>query len=457
MAGVSPAASTTSPRALRIAIVGGGVAGLGCAYFLRGAGRTLEVFERAPVMGGLAGSFDFDGLEVEKYYHFICRDDGDLIGILDELGIGGELEWRTGRMKFFYRGKLYPFGTPLDLLRFTPLSLAARLRFGLNVARSRSARSWQRYENVTARDWLVARIGREAYEIVWEPLLKIKFGRYSDDVSASWAWHRIHRVARSRAHVLAHEKLGFLRRGTSVLVNVLLDRLRGAGVGLHVSASVDSIDVENGAVTGITANGRFLPFDVVISTAPLPILARLLPPAEAARIPELSGIEYLGVVCLILKLKRPITDGFWINVNDPRAAFPGFIEYTNLNARLDAGAPHILYVPFYLPPGHPRLTQSDADLCAECLASLKIVRPDLEDDWVLGYRVMRDHYAQAICTTNFAQRIPPVRSPVRGLLMTDSTQLYPSDRTISGMIGQARRVAEIVEDVEPMLGKATQP
>jgi protoporphyrinogen oxidase len=403
-------------------------------------------------LGGLAGSFDFDGVEVEKYYHFVCRDDTDLIGILDELGIRDELEWRTGRMKFFYRGKLYPFGTPLDLLRFTPLSLAGRVRFGLNVARSRSARSWQQYESVTARDWLVARVGLEAYEVVWEPLLKIKFGQYCDDISASWAWHRIHRVARSRAHVLARERLGFLKRGTSILVNALLTKLRHSGVGLHVSASVDSIAVDKNAVTGITAGGRFLPFDVVISTAPLPILARLLPSTVVDRTSELFNIEYLAVVCLVLKLRRPITDAFWINVNDPRVPFNGFIEYTNLNARPDAGAPHVLYVPFYLPPGHPRFTQPDAGLYQECLAGLKIMRPDLEDDWVLGHRVFRDRYAQAICTTNFAQRIPPVRSAVAGLLMTDSTQLYPSDRTISGMIGQARRVAEIVQETEWGLG-----
>jgi protoporphyrinogen oxidase len=292
----------------------------------------------------------------------------------------------------------------------------------------------------------VARIGREVYEVVWEPLLKIKFGRHSDDISASWAWHRIHRVARSRAHVLARERLGFLKRGTSVLVNSLLERLRRSGVGLHMSASVTSIAVDENAVTGITAGGRFLPFDVVISTAPLPILARLLPTTVAERIPELSTIEYLAVVCLILKVRHPVTDAFWINVNDPRIPFNGFIEYTNLNTRTDAGEPHIVYVPFYLPPGDPRFTQPDADLCRECVAGLKLVRPDLDDDWVLGYRVFRDRYAQAICTTNFAQRVPPIRSAVRGLLMTDSTQLYPSDRTISGMIGQAHRVAEIVRE-----------
>ena len=83
---------------LRIAIVGGGIAGLGSAYFLSAQGHAIEIFERAPFLGGLAGSFDFDGVEVEKYHHFVCRGDTDLVEVLDELGIGNELEWRRGRM-----------------------------------------------------------------------------------------------------------------------------------------------------------------------------------------------------------------------------------------------------------------------------------------------------------------------------------------------------------------------
>ena len=88
----------------------------------------------------------------------------------------------------------------------------------------------------------------------------------------------------------------------------------------------------------------------------------------------------------------------------------------------------------------------EAELFRECLAGLQVVRPDLTEDWVLGYRVFRDRFAQAICTTNFASRVPPVRSRIPGLLLTDSTQLYPSDRTISGMFGQAKKVAELIGD-----------
>ncbi|MBI3781967.1 MAG: FAD-dependent oxidoreductase, partial [Deltaproteobacteria bacterium] len=142
--------------------------------------------------------------------------------------------------------------------------------------------------------------------------------------------------------------------------------------------------------------------------------------------------------------RQPVTDGFWVNVHDRRIPFNGFIEYTNLNPRTDAAQPHLLYVPFYLPPGDPRFAQPDAELFADCFAGLQVVQPGMLADNVIGYRVFRDRYAQAICTTNFAQRIPPIRSPITGLFVTDSTQLYPSDRTISGMFGQAKKVAGMI-------------
>ena len=403
------------------------------------------IAEQAPVLGGLAGSFDFDGLQVEKYYHFICRDDDDLIDMIDRLGLSQELEWRSGRMRFFYDGKLYPFGTPWDLLRFRPLRFRDRLRFGINVALSRSVKSWQPYESMTAHDWLVRQIGEDVYRVIWEPLLRIKFGPYYDRVSASWIWHRIHRVARSRRHLLAREELGFLKSGTDALLGALIVELRRRKVGLRPSVIVDAITVRDGAVTGLTVNGQHQPYDAILSTAPLPILLRLLGPA-AAVLASVADIEYITVVCLILKLRKPVTDGFWINVHDHRIPFNGFIEYTNLNPRTDAAQPHLLYVPFYLPPGDARFAQPDHELFADCLAGLQVVQPSLQADDVIGYRVFRDRYAQAICTTNFAQRIPPVRSPIKGLFLTDSTQLYPSDRTISGMFGQAKKVAGMISE-----------
>lgn len=265
---------------MRIGVIGGGVAGLGSAYHLAHEGHEVEVFEESPCLGGLAGCIDFDGFRVEKYYHFVCRGDDDLEDLLGRLGIADELDWRPARMEFFCGGKRYPFGTPWDLLRFRPISLAARIRFGVNVAVSRSAGSWEAYEDITARDWLISQIGQQAYDVIWEPLLRVKFGPYHDQISASWIWHRIHRVARSRRNILARERLGFLKRGTDVLLSALVDALEQRNVRLHTSARVETINLGPDGVTGLTVTRQLVPFDAIVSTVPLPVLIGLLPPGR---------------------------------------------------------------------------------------------------------------------------------------------------------------------------------
>ena len=85
------------------------------------AGAAVTLLESAPVLGGLASSFDVQGMRIERYYHFICKGDDDLQDTLAELGLGRKLRWRDSRMAYFVDGALYPFLTPLELLRFAPL------------------------------------------------------------------------------------------------------------------------------------------------------------------------------------------------------------------------------------------------------------------------------------------------------------------------------------------------
>jgi protoporphyrinogen oxidase len=150
---------------------------------------------------------------------------------------------------------------------------------------------------------------------------------------------------------------------------------------------------------------------------------------------------------MILKLAKPLTDSFWINVNDPRIAFNGIVEYTNLNSRPDMQGSKIAYIPYYLKTSNERYTYRDEDLLKEYSKALTLVRQDFNPAWIQDWRVFRDPYAQAVCSTNFSQKMPEQKSPIDGFYLIDSTQLYPSDRTISGMIGLARKLSETIGGV----------
>ena len=150
-----------APPAVRIAVLGAGVCGLTAAHRLARAGHAVDVYERWPGLGGQAATLDVGGgHRLERYYHHLFTSDRHIAALYDELGMPDALEWRPSSVAFFARGGLHPFVTPLDLLRFKPLSPLARVRMGAAaLALQRFAGDRAPYERITARAWIERRMG----------------------------------------------------------------------------------------------------------------------------------------------------------------------------------------------------------------------------------------------------------------------------------------------------------
>ncbi|HTP11162.1 MAG TPA: FAD-dependent oxidoreductase, partial [Anaerolineae bacterium] len=127
--------TTNSQR--HIVVIGGGLAGLTAAYDLARAGQRVTLIDNAPALGGLASSLTLNGETVENFYHFICRSDRHLVDLVNEIGLRDQLHWRHTQTSFYHDGRLYGFGTPIDLLRFSAVPFTQRMRFGLHILRSR--------------------------------------------------------------------------------------------------------------------------------------------------------------------------------------------------------------------------------------------------------------------------------------------------------------------------------
>lgn len=436
----------TEPR--RVVIIGGGLAGLAASYDLARAGHRVTVLEGAQDFGGLASSFRLEGRAVERFYHFICRSDQHLMDLVQELGLGARLHWRRTRTAFFYDGRYYAFGSPLDLARFSVVPWMQRLRFGVHILRSRYRAQWRWLDQIPAKAWLIEAIGEQAYRVIWDPLLKVKFGAYHDQISAAWIWHRIWRVARSRRSFWDRESFGYLEHGTATLVDPLVEWLgRQPNVTLRTGARVEPLQIRDGRVAEVRSDDATIPCDAVISTVSLPNLGRLVPNTGGdPYFARVRAVKYIGVVCMLLSLREPFSRNFWTNINDPRVAFNGIIEQSNLNDDLRAAGLHVLYVPFYLATTEPRYSEKDDALFHEYCRMLSYLNPRFDESWVKEWHVFRSPHAQAIFSTNFASMMPDHRSPIRGLYVTDSTQFYPEDRTISAAIEQGRKVARMIAE-----------
>jgi protoporphyrinogen oxidase len=431
----------TVSAARRAIVIGGGPAGLKAAHELRKAGLEVTLLEAAPVLGGLASSFDVQGTTIERYYHFICRGDDDLVETLDELGLSSRLHWKNSRMAYFVDGRIYPFLTPWELLRFKPLSFVDRVRAGLAVKIAQRMKE-EDLAPQKAIPWLRRMFGDDAYRVIWEPLMRFKFAEHADDISAAWIWARMVRLSRSRISPW-REELGYIEGGSQVVLGALARDFERRGGRVQVAAPVEQIVLEDGRAVGVRVGGELLPADVVVSTITTSRFQQLTPQLQGDYVEKLRRIPTIGIFCLFLRLSKSVTPFFWVNANDPRVPFAGMIEYTNLNPLPELGGDTILYVPQYLSADDPRYAQTDAEVLRTYTDALALVHPAFDRSWVKFSAVFRDRYAQPICLTDYRTSTPTIETPIPNLFLTDSCQLHPHDRNISGSFGLGKAAARL--------------
>lgn len=421
----------------KIAVIGAGPMGLAVAYELIKQGYRPEVFEADDRVGGMTATFDFDGVDIERYYHFHCTSDDDFFQMLEELNLKHHLRWVKTKMGYWYQDQLQDWGNPLALLKFKGLGIIDKFRYGLHAFFATKRNNWQALEKYDAKTWVRKWVGAKAYRVLWKKLFELKFYHHTDNLSAPWIWSRIRRVGRSR-YDLFNEQLGYLSGGSKTLLSAMQQFIEQNGGRIHLNANIEKVNLEQQTVTGVTVNQKTLSFSQVISTIPLPIFAKIAPDLPPETLNQYQNKPSIGVVCLIAKLKRPLTDKFWLNVNDEQMDIPGIIEYSNLNPEVG----HIVYVPYYLPREHQKFSDSDDTYRQKATAFFQVINPELTEQDIIDIRVHRYAFAQPICPPNFQQTLPKEKTPIKGLRAADTSFYYPEDRGISESIGYGRAMAK---------------
>jgi protoporphyrinogen oxidase len=411
-----------------VAIVGGGIAGATAALRLAEAGRDVVLFEAGDRLGGLVVSFEVGRTPLECFYHHVFPHESHIRALIDELGLTSKLDWLPSTMGVLTGGRLWHFTTPIDILRFGPMSLTERIQMGIGGLRLQRWRDWESLDTIPALEWLTKATGAAAVRELWEPLLRAKFGAAAPEVPAAWMWGRF--AQRRGARKGSGEKLGYLRGGFRQVFDGLSDRLATHGVDIRTNSRVASVAVDSGRVTGVRADSGDVETDAVLYTGALPGIAKLVP-AEYAD-PKWAGAQGLGVVCSVIETDRPITDVYWTNVCDPSLGFGAIIEQTNLVPPADYGGRHVTYIGRYFTQAEADIAATDAAALTDTwLDSLASTYPSFDRSSVLAIHPFKTPYAAPLVTLGYRHRIPDLRAPLRGLYVATTAQIYPADRGMS--------------------------
>ena len=423
---------------MRYGVIGAGVLGMTAALRLLERRREVTILEAGDGVGGLAGSFQVaPGIWLEKFYHHIFRSDRHITALIHELGLGDALRWHEPETAMLSGGKVEPFDTPAAVLRFSGLPMADRVRLGAGVALLKALPSSGPLEDVSAGRWLTRVMGRRAYRVVWEPLLRGKFGDAADDVSMAWLWARIHDRTK---------QLGYIDGGFHQLYSRLAERIAAHGGEVTTGFRAAEIQPRGATITVCAGDGREATVDRLISTLPAHLTLSLVKdPRLAGAPPAAAPPDALGAHCLIVALDRPLTGRYWIGVADPGSPFLAVVEHTAMLPPAAYGGRHLVYLGNYV-PHDDRLFGEDADeTLARYLPAIRGLNPAFDPSWVTERWSFGARFAQPVVTPGFRKRIPPFETPIPNLFVASMFQVFPHDRGQNYSIELAGRLVRRLE------------
>lgn len=423
---------------MRVGIIGGGVSGLALAHELGKAGVDVEIFERGPELGGLAAGFEvLPDIRLERFYHHIFQTDVDFVDLADELGIADRIMWKPANVGFFLENRIHRFDSPLDVLRFKPLSLWSRVALGRTMLELKLRSSPRAFGDHTVEQWFRRRAASTVYRTVWAPMLEAKWGTDRDNLAATWLWQKVRARGNSRRGL--KEELGYPVGGFSQLPDALSRRISDNGGKVHLRTVVQRIRTEDGRVVGVETDNGSTDVDAVVSTLPLVNLLPLVPALPAEARDRIAGIGYRGVVCHVLVMDRPLSDIYWLNIADRGIPLGGVVEQTNFVPPDNYRGKHIAYLFSYLDQQDPELTMPEGAFVDHHFPHLRRIFPGFTPDQVENRFVFRTRVASPIYRHPYE---PPPIQPMPGLWLADTSRIFPMDRGTNECVRLARYLSD---------------
>ncbi len=431
----------TSPMtAKNIGIVGGGLMGMTLAHKLAADGHRVTVIENADRTGGLTTWHDFDGVIWDRFYHVILPSDQNLIGLLDELDMKDDLQWRRTYTGFYVDKKLHSISSNVEFLKFPLLSLVSKVRLGFTMLYASRINNWKPLEKVSCEQWLRKVSGNENVEKLWKPLLLAKLGPSYQRVSAVFIWSYIKRMFSARDKSASAEHLGHVKGGYHSIMKKMECVITGNGGTVvtqnavkEITPSVDGICVKN--------DSSEMLFDHVICTSPVNVLKQIVSPGMLA-IEDASsepGVEYLGVVCVVLVTKKPITRYYVVNIADESIPFTGVIGMSNVVDVENTDGYNLTYLPRYLLSTDEEISKTDEYFKESFVDGIKRMFPDFDETDIVSVHVNRAIKVQPLQVLGYSSLVPGVQTTDPRLHVLNTSQFVNATLNNNEVVGAVNR------------------
>jgi protoporphyrinogen oxidase len=461
----------------RVVVLGGGLAGLACAYELARSGAEVTVLEREAYPGGMASSsterIADDAGQVEEWTydfgpHRFHTVDPELIEHVKTILAGNHLTaQRLSRIALGGRFYDYPLSAE-NVLRQLPPALLAKAFADYGWVRFTERTGLSHWDDANFEGWVTRRFGRTLYDLF--------FGRYTAktwkmspaEISGDWASQRISLLSLSDAvrkslspaqrRGSAATPRGLVRSflypahgGIGEIARGYVREIERLGSRVICEAPVTRVDVADATVVGVSYGGPqpgALQADEYISTIPVTVLARMLRPAAPAEVLAAVGrLQYVSIIFIYLRLARPsVSPDSWMYIPEPEQTIHRISEFKNFSPHAAPADKTMVCAEITCRLGDEHWRAPDAELIATATADLERLGLIAAGD-LIGGSVRRIPHAYPIYDLTYRANLEPVLAHIHSLtnLRTGGRQGLFRYNNMDQSITMGRRMAAAVE------------
>ncbi len=419
-------------------IVGGGITGLLTAYnLLINNKEEVVVIEKGKNLGGLLADTEIEGKKIDRFYHHIFKSDTKAIDLIKKLGLGSRLKWHESSVSIYFNGMFRPFMSPKDLLTFGPIKFVDRLKTGIVTLYLQKSNRWKSFEKISAYKWMKKYGGDSAYKVIWEPLLKSKFGDKYKKVSMAWLWARIY--LRGKSSNGGVEELGYVKDGFGQIVDKLEQEIVKNGGRIIKGSEVVKITRRKKDLLVDTNNGKYLA-DRVIVTVANDQMAKMIKVAKIKN--KLNKIGYVGVINVLFSTDQNLTDYYWNNINDLKSPFVALVKQSQLVGKYNGK--HVYYLGAYIDSKNELYQKTDDEIIDVFMRYLKAVNPNFRQEEVNQVKIFKFPRAQQITTSDYQNNVVDFKTGIEGVYLINFAQIYPWDRGINWAIDRVEKLLSVL-------------
>ena len=420
--------------------------GLTLAMRMAKQGHDVTLIEAAPSLGGLASVWNIGDIEFDRHYHVTLLSDSRLRNLVSELGLEDEMRWIETKTGFYTDDKLYSMSNTKEFLQFPPLTLIEKLRLGGTIFYASKISDWKRLEKIPVANWLRRWSGAGTFKKIWEPLLKAKLGDSYKITSAAFIWAHISRMYKARRTGLKKEMFGYVKGGYRTIINRLIEVMQEQGVCVKTASPIENIrKLDDGQFeVKYAGQDRTDHFDKVIMTTPNSILSRVCSDLSEDEKHRFDSVEYLGIVCASVVLKKGLSPSYVTNITDDWVPMTAVIEMTTIVDPEELGGNSLVYLPKHVPSDHELFEKSDEEIQESFLSALDRMYPEFSRDDVIDFKLSRVRSVMAIPTLKYSELLPPMKTSVEGLYVVNSSYILKGNLNVNESITIAEDAMQAV-------------